>query len=120
MTKKSIELANHKLLMAACFAILAVGIYANVDGWLVRKEFAPMVLSETTTRWDFRSFWQKIWGRLLYGARYDQMIKEGATKTQDVTENLPVETQIERELKNIENEMKSDLGSDENSSYWSM
>lgn len=120
MTKKSLELANSKLLMAACFTILAVGIYAHVDGWLMKKEFAPVVLGETATRWDWNALWQKIWGRLRYGAKYGQAVKEEAAKTQNATEDLPVESQIERELKNIENEMNSDSDGDENSSYWSM
>ena len=117
---KKIDLSYKPLLMAACFTILAVGIYAHVDGYLVEKQLEPSVLGwETKKETTLKSIWEKIWGRLRYGDKYEAMV-EAKAQTENGEQELPVDTSIERELMNLENEMKNDAGTDTNSSYWSM
>lgn len=119
MAKKK-DTSYKPLLMAACFTILAVGIYAHVDGYLVEKQYEPSVLGwETKKETTVKSILEKIWGRLRYGDKYDAMVSE-KTQAENGEQELPADASIERELMNLENEMKNDAGSDTNSSYWSM
>lgn len=120
MAKKR-DLSYKPLLMAACFTILAVGVYAHVDGYLVKKQYEPSVLGwESKKQTTLASILDKVWGRLRYGSSYDPSVADDKTRTEQGDQTLPVDALLERELKNIESEMKSDPGADTASSYWSM
>ena len=114
------------MLAAALFTLLSVGLYAHVDGWVIRKEIPVSVLgrdtsSDVTTSEESRGasdFFQTMWCRLRYGSKCEQM---RAQEENGISEDsIPVEQYLEREIRNLENEIKTDRGEDQGGSYWSM
>jgi len=124
MSKKTLRAQSNKMLVAALFTMLAVGIYAHVDSWVTRTEISNNVLGRetsataTTNPATGENFFQTMWCRLRYGKSCDTMKTAGQTKVGE--DNMSTDALIDRELRNLENEMKSDQGADQSSSYWSM
>lgn len=112
------------MLAAALFAMLAVGIYAHVDSWVTRDEIANNVLGRETSAVTPKDsttvygFARTMWCRLKYNKECNQ---PGATERTKVgEESMSTDALIERELKNIENEVRNDRGEVQGSNYWSM
>jgi len=126
MSKKSFRLQTNKMLAAALFVMLTVGIYGLVDGWVGRQEIPEGILGETTTANVTTSvdstragdFLQLMWCRLRYGTKCEQTRSSGQTSVNG--NDLPVGQLLDREIRNIQNEIKTDRGSDQGNSYWSM
>ena len=110
------------MLAAALFVMLSVGVYGLVDGWVANKETENVlgtstnvtVAGETTVS----GLIQTMWCRLRYGIKCNQMREQEQNGVSE--DNIPVEQYLEREIRNLENEIKIDRGADQGSSYWSM
>lgn len=126
MSKKSFRLQTNKMYMAALFTMLSVGVYAHIDGWVSQKRLDEYILGETTSTNATTStsstgasdFVQLMWCRLRFGIKCDQTRTNGQISANET--DLPVEQLLEREIRNLENEIKIDRGSDQGNSYWSM
>lgn len=116
MSKKTLGVQRRKMLVAALFTMLCVGIYAGVDRRVERYEGQRQVLGSDTG--TIKNFFQLVWCRLKYGVKCEQSKVSEKTMVDD--KSMSVDSLIDRELKNLENEVKTDRGEDQNSSYWSM
>lgn len=101
---------------AALFVLFCVGVYAHVDSRIVKMEFAQSVLGEEST--ISASLVQKMWCRLRYGTKCNQMLVSATKETN--LDTIPVEKLLEREIQNLELEIKTDRGAEEGGSYWAM
>lgn len=120
MSKKTLRRQTKKMLMAALFAMLCVGIYAHVDSWVVKS--SSSVLGQETSKsiggnLTVGSFVRKMWCRLRFGrnCQFDATVQTNMSE-----EGMSTDVLIDRELRNIENEVKNDQGEIQGSSYWSM
>lgn len=111
------------MLASALFVMLSVGVYGLVDGWVANKEISQYVLGTSSNitiagETSISGLLQTIWCRLRYGTKCDQMRNQQQSGISE--DNIPVEQVLEREIRNLENEIKTDRGADQSSSYWSM
>lgn len=73
MSKKSLRQQTNKMLVAALFVMLCVGIYAHVDSWVTKREVSSKVLGRETPATisgnpaQAATFIQTVWCRLRYG-----------------------------------------------------
>lgn len=121
MSKKSLRLQTNKMLVAALFALLCVGLYAHVDSYVNQKELANVLGTETSTESGFsksKNFLRMVWCRLRYGIKCSQTTADQQTGVSE--DSMTVDQILERELRNIESEIRIDRGAEQGSSYWSM
>ena len=126
MSKKSFRLQTNKMLAAALFVMLSVGVYAHVDSWVIRKEVSEGILGETTSvnvttaenSTTASELLRLMWCRLRSGRKCELRSEDERAAANETS--LPVDQLLEREIRNLENEIKTDRGSDQGNNYWSM